>query len=76
MITAKVFKSGNSQAVRLPKKYRFDSDEVAINRIGNVLIMTPKDDPWSIFSQGIREIGDDFPKTIKKIKHSKRAAFK
>lgn len=76
MMTAKVFKSGNSQAVRLPKEYRLDTDEVAINRIGNVLIMIPKDDPWSIFSKGIKEIGDDFPKSIKKIKHSNREAFK
>jgi antitoxin VapB len=76
MVTAKVFKSGNSQAVRLPKEYRLDTDEVSINRIGSVLILIPKNDPWGIFSQGIEEIGDDFPKTIKKIRHSKREAFK
>ncbi len=76
MLTAKVFKSGNSQAVRLPKEYRLDADEVAINRIGNVLILIPKDDPWSIFSKGIKEIGDDFPKTIKKIKHTAKETFK
>ena len=75
MITAKVFKSGNSQAVRLPKEYRLDADEVSINRIGNVLIMVPKDDPWSVFSAGIREIGDDFPEAIPPTRHSKRADF-
>jgi antitoxin VapB len=76
MITAKVFKSGNSQAVRLPKEYRLDSDEVAINRIGNVLILIPKDDPWSFFSQGIKEIGDDYPKKIEKVRLTKRISFK
>lgn len=76
MITAKVFKSGNSQAIRLPKQFRLDSDEIAINRVGNVLVMIPKDDPWSLFSQGIKEIGDDFPKVIKKLKHTKRVDFK
>jgi antitoxin VapB len=76
MITAKVFKSGNSQAVRLPKEYRLEGDEVGINRIGNVLILVPKDDPWRLFSQGIREIGDDFPQSIKKAKVSRRAPLK
>ena len=76
MITAKVFKSGNSQAIRLPKEYRLESDEILINRIGNVLISIPKDDPWSIFSQGIKEIGDDYPKRIKNLKHSQREEIK
>jgi antitoxin VapB len=41
--TAKVFKHGNSQAVRLPKEYRFDSDEVIIKRSsGGVLLLLPK----------------------------------
>jgi len=76
MLISKVFKSGNSQAVRLPKEYRLDTDEVAINRIGNVLIIIQKDDPWNLFSQGIREIGTDFPKTIKKLRLSKRQSIK
>lgn len=65
MITAKIFKSGNSQAVRLPKEYRLDAEEVSINRIGNVIMMVPKSDPWSGFSEGIREMGDDFPSSIR-----------
>jgi antitoxin VapB len=76
MITAKVFKSGNSQAVRLPKEYRLDVKEVSVNRIGNVLMMVPKGDPWRVFSEGLKEIGDDFPSSIGKIKHSARAPFK
>jgi antitoxin VapB len=76
MITAKVFTSGNSQAVRLPKEFRLDADEVSINRIGNILLLIPKGDPWGMFSQGIREIGADFPSAIKKLKHSRRTAFK
>jgi antitoxin VapB len=76
VITAKVFKSGNSQAVRLPKEYRLDADEVFVNRIGNVLILVSKDDPWAVFSDGIREVGDDFPKSIGKVKLSKRVALK
>lgn len=40
--TAKVFKTGRSQAVRLPKAYRFDTDEVTIERQGDAVILRPK----------------------------------
>lgn len=39
--TAKVFKTGRSQAVRLPKAYRFDTDEVTIERQGDAVILRP-----------------------------------
>lgn len=39
MTTGKVFMTGRSQAVRLPKEYRFDVDEVILNKIGDVLII-------------------------------------
>jgi antitoxin VapB len=76
MITAKVFKSGNSQAVRLPKEYRLDVKEVSINRIGNVLMLIPMGDPWHVFSEGLKEIGNDLPTVIPKLKNSKRIGFK
>ena len=60
MIYAKVFKSGNSQAIRLPKEYRLDVDSVQINKIGNLLILIPKDDPWLNFIEGINE-AEEFP---------------
>lgn len=60
MITAKVFKSGNSQAIRLPKEYRLDVDSVHINKIGNLLVLIPKDNPWKNFIEGINE-ADEFP---------------
>ena len=41
---AKIFKSGNSQAVRLPKDFRFDVDEVEILREGDAVILRPKAD--------------------------------
>ena len=40
--TAKVFMTGRSQAVRLPKEYRFDTDEVTIERQGDAVILRPK----------------------------------
>lgn len=42
MTTAKVFKNGNSQAVRLPKAYNFDVDEVEILRRGDEIILRRK----------------------------------
>ena len=45
---AKIFKSGGSQAVRLPKKYRFDDDtEVLIYRDGQRVILEPRTKEWS-----------------------------
>jgi antitoxin VapB len=40
--TAKVFQSGNSQAVRLPKEFRFEVDEVEVSREGDAVILRPK----------------------------------
>lgn len=42
MPTAKVFMSGNSQAVRLPKEFRIDADEVEISRRGNEIVLTER----------------------------------
>ena len=42
MGVAKVFKNGQSQAVRLPKEFRFDTDEVFVSKEGEKLILFPK----------------------------------
>jgi antitoxin VapB len=39
--TAKVFTTGRSQAVRLPKAFRFDTDEVTIEKVGNAVVLRP-----------------------------------
>jgi antitoxin VapB len=41
MDTAKIFKTGRSQAVRLPKEYRFEGDEVYIKRVGPAVVLLP-----------------------------------
>jgi len=41
MQTARIFNNGNSQAVRLPKEFRFDEDEVIIKKIGDMVILLP-----------------------------------
>ena len=60
MMTAKVFKNGRSQAIRLPKECRFSSDEVVVNKIGDVVILLPKENKWDSFMRAIDMFSDDF----------------
>ena len=60
MEVAKIFSNGGSQAVRLPKNCRFDQDEVLVNRIGSVVILMPKDDPWAPMMQSPDMFTEDF----------------
>ena len=60
MMTAKIFENGRSQAVRLPKECRFDTDEVAVNRIGDIVLLMPKTNKWSSFMQAVDMFSDDF----------------
>jgi len=60
MIEAKIFQSGNSQAIRLPKEFRLTGDSVRLNRIENLLLLVPKDDPWKSFVEGVNQ-ADEFP---------------
>jgi antitoxin VapB len=61
---AKVFKNGRSQAVRIPKEFRFNTDEVLIERMGEKLILTPrKPRPWKTWKEyfaTLDPISDDF----------------
>lgn len=60
METAKVFDNGRSQAVRLPKKFRFSTDEVLVSRLGNAVILVPKEAAWQTFLDGLEGFTDDF----------------
>jgi len=60
MEVAKIFSNGGSQAVRLPKNCRFDQDEVLVNRIGSVVILMPKNDPWASMMQSLDMFTEDF----------------
>ena len=60
MMTAKVFKNGRSQAIRLPKECRFSSDEVVVNKIGHIVILLPKQNKWDSFMRAIEMFSDDF----------------
>ncbi len=61
-MTAKIFENGRSQAVRLPKEFRFDATEVSIGRVGDVVMLIPKGSDWDSFCQAIDMFSDDFMK--------------
>jgi len=60
MVTTKVFNSGNSQAVRLPKEYRIDVEEVYITKSGSSIVLTPKAQMYDKFLEAINGFTDDF----------------
>lgn len=55
--TTKLFWSGNSQAIRLPKAFRFEGNEVSIKKQGNKVILEPIVDDWA-WLDDIRNIGE------------------
>jgi antitoxin VapB len=60
MQTAKIFINGRSQAVRLPKDFRFTENDVFIKKIGKMVVLLPKDDPWSSLVNSLDQFTDDF----------------
>jgi antitoxin VapB len=60
MDTAKIFWSGRSQAVRLPKAFRFDTGEVRVRRHGNAVILEPIARDWEWLDEVIGSLDDDF----------------
>ena len=60
MRTTKVFKSGNSQAVRLPKEFQFDTDEVEIFRRGDEVVLRRKSGNLVRAYELLTSLPDDF----------------
>jgi antitoxin VapB len=60
MQPVKLFRNGRSQAVRLPKKYRFEGAEVLIRKVGDSVILFPKNCVWETFLHGLHGFTDDF----------------
>ena len=60
MQTAKLFTNGGSQAVRLPKDCRFSGSEVYVNKLGSIVVLFSKDDPWAPLIESLDEFPDDF----------------
>ena len=60
MNTAKVFYTGRSQAVRLPKEFRFNEDEVAISRLGDTVVLFPRKKGWDVLAKSLAGFTPDF----------------
>ncbi len=57
---AKGFRNGASQTVRLPREFRFDTDEVCIKRIGSAVLLFPKEAAWDLMASALGKADADF----------------
>ena len=60
MKTAKLFRNGKSQAIRLPKEFNLEGKEVYIRRVGHTVVLIPKGDPWKSLRESLELFTDDF----------------
>lgn len=60
MTLTRVFQYGNSQAVRIPKEFRFNTDRVIVTRVGHALVLTPEDQLAEVMREGFRSVPEDF----------------
>ncbi len=58
--TARVFMNGRSQAVRIPAEYRFEEEELFVNKIGDTLMLTPRSSLADTLRRGAAMIPEDF----------------
>jgi antitoxin VapB len=63
MNTARLFQSGRSQAVRLPKAFRFVGSDVGVRHFGNGVLLLPVDDPWATLEAGLSSFEPGFVMT-------------
>jgi antitoxin VapB len=59
METAKLFQNGKSQAVRLPKKFRFRGDKVLIKKMGEAVVLLPYENPWRSLTESLNLFSPD-----------------
>lgn len=72
MKIAKLFQNGQSQAVRLPKEFRFEGDEVYIKKMGELTVLLPMRNPWKPLLDSLQQFSDDFMDTRKQPKQQDR----
>lgn len=63
MDKARIFQSGRSQAVRLPKEFRFSGSEVGVRHFGNGVLLLPVDEPWAMLEAGLAGFEPGFSMT-------------
>ena len=75
MDTARIFQSGRSQAVRLPKEYRFAGTEVVVKHFGNGVLLLPADNPWQTLQAGLDAFEPGFTLAREQPEEQQRAAI-
>ena len=60
MKTAKVFSYDEGQAVKIPEEYRFSGDEILVNKIGDIVMLLPKESAWNGMAAAVDMFSDDF----------------
>lgn len=75
MKTAKIFQNGQSQAVRLPREFRFKDDHVYVKKSGNVVMLIPAKDSWESLFDSLDKFSDDFMTERKQPKVQTRERF-
>ena len=75
MKTAKLFKNGESQAVRWPKEFRFQGTEVLIHRVGDAVVLLPKAKSWETLIGSLGKFSADFMTTRDQPPHQERESL-
>lgn len=73
--TAKIFQNGRSQAIRLPKEFRFEGKEVFIEKVGDKVILSPKPASWEAFFLTGEKADPHFMKDRKDLDLQERKMF-
>lgn len=72
MDSTTVYKSGNSQSIRIPKKYRFKTKEAFITKVGDGIMIYPKYKGWKHLFESLEMFSDDFTENIRDLSPQKR----
>ena len=75
MKTARLFRNGQSQAVRLPKEFRFEGEFVYLKKSGNAVILIPAADSWASLVQSLDKFSVDFLSERNQPKNQPRESF-
>jgi len=75
MQTAKLFKNGQSQAVRLPKEFRFEGEQVYLKKLGNAVVLFPVKGSWTPLFESLEEFSSDFMESREQPAHQIREEF-
>ncbi len=75
MKTARLFRNGQSQAVRLPKEFRFSGDKVLIKKVGNAVVLLPEKGSWKPLFESLSRFSEDFMETRQQPSGQKRERF-